>query len=113
MTAPKPGKIRKLSWLYEDLAHQIILPHQLAAMLILRYLAKGANDAGLHYVSRATVCADCGGLSTSTFNRALKYLNSLGILTWKKGFGNQYSDVNVASTYLLHLKAMQKLITEQ
>jgi hypothetical protein len=110
---PKPGKTRKLSWLYEDLAHQIILPHHLAAILILRYLAKGSNDAGRHYVSRATVCADCGGLSTNTFNRALKYLNNLGILSWKKGFGNQYSDANVASTYQLHLKAMQQLITEQ
>jgi CRP-like cAMP-binding protein len=72
-------------------------------MLILRYLAKGANDAGRHYVSRATMSADCG-LSFDTFNRTLKYLKSLGILSWKKGFGNQYSDVNVANTYQLHLR---------
>lgn len=110
--AAKRDTPRDMSWLYEDVAHQIILPHQLAATVLFRYLAKCANNSGSHYVGRAVICADCG-LSPDTFNRAKNYLRSLGVLTWIKGHGNQHSEHNTANTYQLHIKAMQLLVKVQ
>ncbi len=110
---PKTVKTRKPSWLYEDLSWKIILPQHLAAMLVMRYLAKMANDSGRCYASQTTICAVCGGLSTSTIYEAVLYLCELGILTWVRGHGNQYSKDNVSNTYQLHLMAMRRLVKEQ
>ena len=112
-TPPKTAKTRKPSWLYEDLSWKIILPQHLAAMLAMRYLAKMANDSGRCYASQTTICAVCGGLSTSTIYESVRYLCELGILTWIRGHGNQYSKDNVSNTYQLHLMAMRRLVKEQ
>jgi hypothetical protein len=114
MTATaKPAKPRKASWLFEDLSWKIILPKHLAAMLVMRYLAKMANDSGRSYASQTTICAVCGGLSTSTIYEAIQCLSELGVLTWVRGHGNQHSKDNIANTYQLHLTAMRRLVKEQ
>src|ERR1039458_10204906 len=77
-------KQRKLAWQFEDLAWKIQLPkRQMAAKLLLCFLAKQANNSGSSYAGYKYNMLHTNIRSETTFSNALKYLAGLGLLWWQ------------------------------
>jgi|ERR1039458_3450098 hypothetical protein len=85
-------KQRKLAWQFEDLAWKIQLPkRQMAAKLLLCFLAKQANNSGSSYAGYKYNMLHTNIRSETTFSNALKYLEGLGLLSWKSlGGGHEW-----------------------
>jgi len=104
------NKIRKASWLYEDLAWKIQTP-TIACKLILTFLGKTANNAGKSYASYEYMRASTMIKSDSTISTALQFLrDGLGILEWIPG-GRGF--INDSNRYTLKLAAMKTLVKSQ
>ena len=104
-------KQRKLAWQFEDLAWKIQFPErQMAAKILLCFLAKQANNSGSSYAGYKYNMLHTNIRSETTFSNALKYLEGLGLLSWKSGGGGTKGDTN---HYTLNIIAMRKLVKEQ
>jgi hypothetical protein len=113
MTAPKLAKT-DTSFVILRLAYKITFPRQLAALLVLRFMAKCAKSNGRCFPGYALISAMCGGIADSTIAEALQYLYSLRILTLvKQGHGNQHGEYNASNVYKFIIKDMQRLVTHQ
>jgi hypothetical protein len=96
------------------LANKITFPHQLAALLVLRVLAKCAKSSGHCYPGYALISALCGGIANSTIADSLQYIYSLHLLTLvKHGHGNQYDKYCASNVYKFNISAMRALVTHQ
>jgi Helix-turn-helix domain len=78
----------------------------LATKLLLVFLASRANGSGNSWYGYAAISKQTG-LSIATINRATKHLKELGVLTWDKGFKNQYE--KKTNYYYLNLERMREL----
>src|SRR5690242_12335429 len=107
MTALKPDNDN--SWAVLDLANKITFPHQLAALLVFRYLAKLTDGSSKRcFPGYALISAMCGGITNSTISEALDYLYSTGMLRLvKKGHGNQHGEYNASNRYEFSTRAMR------
>jgi hypothetical protein len=78
---------------------------------VLQVLGAYANLEGCCYPSYEALMRDCCFSSKHTLSRALKGLRKLGVVTWKKGHGNQFR--KFANVYTLDQDAMVSLLRDQ
>jgi hypothetical protein len=78
---------------------------------VLQVLGAYANLHGSCFPSYETLMRDCRFKSDHTLTVALEGLRKLGVLTWKKGHGNQFK--RIANVYTLDQEAMLNLLRKQ
>ena len=80
------------AWRFVKLALKLRAPEP-AFGYVLITLAGYANAEGVCYPGYGTLMEDTAYTSKQTITRALKYWRSLGVLTWRKGWGNTHTRV--------------------
>jgi hypothetical protein len=78
---------------------------------VLITLAGYANADGVCYPGYGTLMQDTAYTSKQTITGALKYWRGLGVLTWKKGWGNVHK--SRPNVYQFHEDAMRTLYAKQ
>jgi hypothetical protein len=81
-----PAKSR---WRFVKVAFDLSAPHP-AYRHILLALARYANEHGVCYPSHDRLLDDTGYGTKTTIVNALKHWKSVGVLKWKKGWGNSH-----------------------
>jgi hypothetical protein len=114
MTAPNLAKT-DTSFVILRLAYKLTFPRQLAALLVLRFMAKCVRQkTTCCYPGYALISAMCGGIANSTIAEALDYLYELRIVTLvKQGHGNQHGEYNASNVYKFSIQAMRHLVKHQ
>src|SRR5437870_13876922 len=99
------------AWKYVKKAFEIrtTLPAQSHVLLVLSNHSDGKGEC---WPSYKQLMEETAYSSEQTIADALKYLrDKLGILTWRKGWGNNYR--HVANMYKLDYSAMCRLVKKQ
>lgn len=91
------------SWRWLKLALRITAP-QPEHKYVLIVLADHADDKGLCYPSYGTLLRETGLASNHRIADALKHWKSVGVLTWRKGWGNTHKQV--PNVYQFHEEPM-------
>jgi hypothetical protein len=79
----------KSRWRFVKVAFDLAAPHP-AYRHVLLALARYANEHGICYPSHARLLDDTGYGTKTTIVNALKHWKSVGVLKWRKGWGNAH-----------------------
>ena len=98
------------AWRFLKLALKLRAPKP-AFGYVLITLADHADPDGVAYPGYETLMKATAYTSKQTITEALKYWHSLGVLTWKKGWGNIHK--SRPNIYQFHEDVMRTLYTQQ
>jgi hypothetical protein len=107
--APQFSK-KESPWRFLKLALCLRTPEP-AFRHVLITLADHANRDGVCYPSYDLLLAETAYTSKQTITGALKYWKNVGVLKWKKGWGNSHE--RKSNEYQFNEAAMEALITQQ